>query len=128
MGPQNFLEWTAGAAVLFPNADEAAVLAGSDDPEAQRAALRGRYPTLVIKRGAAGAEAMTTTAFWSAPAPAAATLDTTGAGDAFAAAFVAARLRGEESEGCLSEAVAAGAAATAFVGGRAGAAAAKAAG
>jgi sugar/nucleoside kinase (ribokinase family) len=115
MGAENFLAWTAGAAVLFPNADEASALAGAQDP---RAALKGRYPLVVLKRGAEGAEAFTATAAWSAPAPAARAIDTTGAGDAFAAAFVAARLAGEEIESCLRKAVAAGTAATGFVGGR----------
>jgi len=117
MGAENFLNWTAGAATLFPNADEAAALTGSDNPTVQRERLRGKYPLVAIKRGAAGAEAFTESAFWSAPAPPTSVLDTTGAGDAFAAAFVAGRLNGENVEACLARAVAAGAAATAFVGG-----------
>ena len=35
VGAANFLDWTAGAAMLFPNSEEAAVLAGTDDAEAQ---------------------------------------------------------------------------------------------
>jgi sugar/nucleoside kinase (ribokinase family) len=118
MGADNFLAWTAGATVLFPNADEAAVLTGSDDPEAQRAGLRGKYALVVIKRGAEGAEALTESATWTAAAPAMRALDTTGAGDAFAAAFVAGRLRGDDIEACLARAVAAGSAAAGVVGGR----------
>jgi len=118
MGAENFLSWTAGAAVLFPNADEAAALTGSDDPEAQRERLRGKYPLVAVKRGAAGAEAFTESAFWSVAAPPTSVIDITGAGDAFAAAFVAGRLSGDNVEACLARAVAAGAAATAFVGGR----------
>ena len=118
MGAANFLEWTAGAAVIFPNADEAAALTESDDPARQREILRGRYPLVVIKRGAEGAEAFSATARWSVPAPAVRVLDATGAGDAFAAAFVAARIAGEAVEICLRKAVAAGTAATAYLGGR----------
>jgi len=118
MGVENFLAWTAGAAVLFPNADEAAALTGTDDPEGQRERLRGKYPLVVIKRGAMGAEAFTDSAVWTAAAPSTAALDSTGAGDAFAAAFVAGRLNRESVEACLARAVAAGAAATSFVGGR----------
>ena len=57
VGADNFLAWTRGAAILFPNEEEAAILAGSDDPETQCARLAARYPLVVVKRGAAGAEA-----------------------------------------------------------------------
>ena len=57
VGADNFLAWTRGATILFPNEEEAAVLAGSDDPETQCARLAALYPLVVIKRGAAGAEA-----------------------------------------------------------------------
>jgi sugar/nucleoside kinase (ribokinase family) len=120
MGAENFFNWTAGAALLLPNADEAAALTDADDPERQRALLAGRYPLVVIKRGAAGAEALSGRAFWSASAPTADVIDTTGAGDAFAAAFVAARLSGELVERCLQRAVVAGTSATKFLGGRPG--------
>jgi len=118
MGAENFLEWTAGAAVLFPNSEEAAALTGADDPDEQRARLAPRFPLVAVKRGAAGAEAFSGAARWSAAAPAARSLDTTGAGDAFAAAFVAATLAGESVEARLLRAVAAGTAATAYLGGR----------
>ena len=118
MGVLNFLEWTKGAGLLFPNAAEAAALTGTDDPAGQREKLRGRYPLVVVKRGAAGAEALSVKGVWEAPAPAVQVLDTTGAGDAFAAAFVAWRLSGADVPRCLAEAVAAGAAATAHIGGR----------
>lgn len=118
MGVENFLAWTAGAAVLFPNADEAAALTGAEEPKLQRERLSGRYPLVAIKRGAAGAEAFSATAMWSAPAPAGEVADTIGAGDAFAAAFVAGRLAGDAVEACLQRGVAAGTAATALWGGR----------
>ena len=117
MGAENFLQWTAGASVIFPNADEATVLAESEAPEAQRERLKRHYPLVVIKRGAAGAEAATAGGLWVAPSPTVEVVDTTGAGDAFAATFVAARLRGESLNKGLARAVAAGAAATEFVGG-----------
>src|ERR1700735_4588601 len=56
VGVANFLVWTRGAEILFPNEEEAAVLTGSTDPETQCARLAARYPLVVIKRGAAGAE------------------------------------------------------------------------
>ena len=117
MGAENFLAWTAGAAVLFPNADEAAVLTGSAEPARQRDRLLRVYPTVVIKRGAEGADAATASEVLACAAPTVEALDTTGAGDAFAAAFVAARLRGESLKDGLQRAVAAGAAATLELGG-----------
>jgi len=118
MGAQAFLAWTQGAAVLFPNADEAAALTGDDAPALQRQRLASHYPLVVIKRGAAGAEAVAGPTRWSAPAPAVDAIDTTGAGDAFAAAFVSARLARQDIEACLARAVDAGAAATTRLGGR----------
>jgi sugar/nucleoside kinase (ribokinase family) len=118
LGPANFVNWTAGAAMLFPNSEEAAVLAGTNDVEAQGERLAALYPLVVIKRGAAGCEAFRGAERWRLPAPAADVVDTTGAGDAFAAAFLAARLSGEATEESLRRAVAAGSAATEFVGGR----------
>ena len=118
MGAENFLNWTRGATLLLPNADEAAALTDLDDPAEQGAWLAAHYPLVVIKRGAAGAEAFAGAARWTALAAATPVVDTTGAGDAFAAAFVAGRLAGEAIETALLRAVAAGAAATRFLGGR----------
>ena len=117
-GPANFLDWTRGAEICFPNADEAAALTGATDDEAQMAALARHFPLVVVKRGAAGSEAAEGESRWRVPSPAVAAIDTTGAGDAFVAGFLAARLAGAPVEACLTRAVAAGAAATQFVGGR----------
>ena len=116
VGAAAFLDWIAGAAVLFPNAEEAETLAGSADPVVQRAVLTRRFPLVVVKRGAAGAEVWRGAEIFHAPAPAAKVVDTTGAGDAFAAAFLAARLGGETIQVCLEKAVAAGSAAVGFWG------------
>jgi sugar/nucleoside kinase (ribokinase family) len=118
VGAANFLAWTAGAAMLFPNSEEAAVLAETEDIEAQSERLAALYPLVVIKRGAAGCEARRGAERWRMPAPTADVVDTTGAGDAFVAAFLAASLSGEAIEESLRRAVAAGSAATAYVGGR----------
>jgi sugar/nucleoside kinase (ribokinase family) len=118
VGAANFLGWTAGAAMLFPNSEEAAVLAGTDDVEAQGERLCALYPLVVIKRGAEGCEARRGAERWRVAAPAADVVDTTGAGDAFVAAFLAARLQGEAIAPSLRRAAAAGSAATEFVGGR----------
>jgi sugar/nucleoside kinase (ribokinase family) len=117
-GAEAFLAWTRGATALFPNAEEAAVLAGTDEPETQGARLAAHYPLVVVKRGAAGCEAFANKKRWRAVAPLAEVKDSTGAGDAFVAAFLVARLAGRPIERCLSEAAAAGAAATEFIGGQ----------
>ncbi len=118
VGAANFFAWTAGAAILFPNGEEAAVLAGTEDPDRQGERLSAHYPLVVIKRGAAGCEAFEGEKRWRIAAPPAKAIDSTGAGDAFVAAFLAARLKGEDMEASLRRAVAAGSAATQFVGGR----------
>ena len=118
IGPQNFLAWTRGATTLFPNSEEAAVLAQTEDQEAQSAFLGAHYPLVVIKRGAKGCEAIEGARRWRVAAPPARAIDSTGAGDAFVAGFLVARLRGEPVEACLEKAVAAGAAATEIVGAR----------
>jgi len=118
VGAANFLAWTRGASMLFPNGEEAAVLAGTEDPDRQGERLAAHYRLVVIKRGAAGCEAWQGEKRWRVAAPPAKALDATGAGDAFVAAFLAAWLRGEKMEASLRRAVAAGAAATQVVGGR----------
>jgi sugar/nucleoside kinase (ribokinase family) len=118
MGADNFLSLTRGAAILFPNEEEAAILAASDDPETQCARLAARYPLVVVKRGAAGAEAAAGEKRWRVNAPKIDAVDTTGAGDAFVAAFLSARLSGVDIQPALARAAAAGAAASARVGGQ----------
>jgi sugar/nucleoside kinase (ribokinase family) len=120
LGADAFLAWTRGASILFPNEEEAAILAGSDDPETQCARLAARYPLVVIKRGAAGAEAAQGARRWRVKAPGIEALDTTGAGDAFVAAFLSQRLSGADIQLALERAAAAGAEATTMIGGRPG--------
>jgi sugar/nucleoside kinase (ribokinase family) len=117
-GADKFLAWTRGATILFPNEEEAAVLAGSADPETQCARLAALYPLVVVKRGAAGAEAVEGARRWRVAAPKVEAVDTTGAGDAFVAAFLAARLNGADIQAALERAAAAGAAASTITGGQ----------
>ena len=119
VGAAAFLAWTRGAAICFANADEAALLAGADEPARQRAALLASYDRVVIKRGAAGAElAARNGRVWTQPAPDVAAVDATGAGDALLGAFLAAWLAGAPPEACLAAGVAAGAAAVTVPGGQ----------
>ncbi|THD42376.1 MAG: ribokinase [Bradyrhizobium sp.] len=117
-GAENFLAWTRGATMLFPNGEEAAVLTGSDDPQIQGRRLAAHYPQVVVKRGAAGCDAFANGDHLHVAAPQVEARDSTGAGDAFVAAFLTAKLAGATLEACLKRAVAAGAAATGFLGGQ----------
>jgi sugar/nucleoside kinase (ribokinase family) len=118
VGAETFLAWTRGATILFPNEEEAAVLADSTDPETQCARLAAHYPLVVIKRGAAGAEAAEGAQRWRVKLSKTEPIDTTGAGDAFVAGFLAARLTGAKTEIALARATGAGAVASTIVGGR----------
>jgi sugar/nucleoside kinase (ribokinase family) len=89
MGPAAFLRWTEGAALCFPNRDEAAVLTGETDPPAMAARLTRHYGAAVVKLGPAGCVlAVPGQAPVAIPAHPAEVTDTTGAGDAFCGAFV----------------------------------------
>jgi sugar/nucleoside kinase (ribokinase family) len=118
-GPAAFLDWTEGADTLVANADEAAVLAGTDEPRQQLATLRAHYRCVVLKRGAEGCHAVErgSPSCW-VPAPAIAAVDTTGAGDAFLAGYLLAHLTGLALPDCLAAGVEAGARAVTTLGGR----------
>ena len=120
--------------VFFPNAAEAARIAGTPaaDPEAALDALAARVPTVVVKLGADGAIAADASgraraavpaidsvdhAGQGAAAPAAAPVDTTGAGDSFAAGFLAAGRAGLSLDERLRVAVACGSLSTTALGG-----------
>jgi sugar/nucleoside kinase (ribokinase family) len=117
--PGAFLEWTAGAAVCFPNRAEAAALTGLADPPAMAAELARHYDAVAIKLGADGAMLATAdTPPARIPALAATVRDTTGAGDAFCAGFLAAWLTGAAPLAATSEGLAAAALAVSALGGR----------
>jgi ribokinase len=96
-----FLDWVDGAQLLLPNADEARVLTGEADPErAARALAAGREVVVTLGRGGA---------LWTdgerlarVRAEEVEAVDTTGAGDAFAAGLLAARAGGAEPEEALA--------------------------
>ena len=91
-GVDRWLTDTAAATLLLPNADEARLLTGCADPAAAARALAARHPVAVVSLGADGA-------LWAAgdelvhrPAHPTTVVDTTGAGDAFAAGLLTAWL------------------------------------
>jgi sugar/nucleoside kinase (ribokinase family) len=84
-----FLRWTAGARLCFPNRDEARVLTGESDPVAMARSLSASYDAVVLKLGAEGClVAVRGEEPARVPAAPAQVRDTTGAGDAFCAAFL----------------------------------------
>jgi len=87
--------------VFAPNQSEACQLTGEDDPQKAAARLAQFCPFVVVKAGAQGAYAKSGDQAWFAPSLPVEVVDTTGAGDAFNAGFLAALLRGEPIQTCL---------------------------
>jgi sugar/nucleoside kinase (ribokinase family) len=103
LGAARFLSMTRGVDLLLANRDEAAVLAGTSDPHLAAQQLGDTYREVVVKLGPDGA--MWQQGFIGASAPAergVEVVDTTGAGDAFAAGFLASWLLHPEPETALA--------------------------
>lgn len=84
-------------------------------------ALGAHYGQVVLKRGRHGASLGGRNGIeLTLPAPAVDMVDSTGAGDAFAAGFVAALLAGEDKAAAMGKAIAAGARAVQSIGGQPG--------
>ena len=97
-----FLDELEGVRLLLPNAEEAVVLSGEEDAEQAALELAARVPEVVVTLGAGGA-------LWTdgkdvvrrGAEREAMAIDSTGAGDAFAAGFLIARLSGADPEEAL---------------------------
>ncbi|MDG5751996.1 adenosine kinase [Qipengyuania sp. XHP0211] len=88
--------------ILFVNEHELASLTGESDFDAGLAALEGKVPVIVATRSAKGAVAIADgTRAEVAAEPVEKVVDTTGAGDLFAAGFLTGHARGEDLETCL---------------------------
>lgn len=119
VGAEQFITWTGGADWLFANEDEAAALCGAAGFEACVVALGAHYRRVVIKRGRHGAALGGRHGVeLTRPAPVVDVVDSTGAGDAFAAGFVAALLAGDDMADAMGKAIAAGAKAVQSIGGQ----------
>jgi sugar/nucleoside kinase (ribokinase family) len=122
VGPDRFLAWTRGADLCFPNLEEGSLLAAAEDPDQIAENLLEHYPAVVLKLGAGGAcytDAEGRRSRVPATPPARAN-DTTGAGDALCAGFLAAWLAGEAPEEALGRGVGFAGRAVERVGGRPG--------
>ncbi|MEU2714151.1 PfkB family carbohydrate kinase [Streptomyces sp. NPDC007205] len=119
LGVDRFLAFAEGLDVLLPSRDEACLLTGLPDPADAAAKLSRLVPLVVAKAGAAGAlVARSGSAPARVPATQAVARDTTGAGDAFTGAFLAALLSGAAPEEAAARGCRAGAQAVERVGGR----------
>jgi ribokinase len=98
-----FLDFAEGAGLLLPNAQEAEALTGHGDPERAARALAERFGEVVVTLGAEGASWTDGNEVLRAAAePVEAVKDSTGAGDAFAAGLLAARLAGADVRDALA--------------------------
>jgi ribokinase len=121
LGAGAFLEMVPAGTLLFANEREAAVLVGPSGGAgelARRLATDGRQAVVTGGSGTAAWSNGEVTAELAAEALDRPELDTTGAGDAFAAGFLAARAREATPEVCLRDGHALAAAACRTTGGR----------
>ncbi|MGW0622115.1 carbohydrate kinase family protein [Streptomyces sp. NPDC002765] len=119
LGVDRFLGLVDGLDLLLPSRDEACLLTGLADASDAAAKLSRHVPLVVAKQGRDGALVARSGAVSAhVPAVPATPTDTTGAGDAFTGAFLAALVAGAEPEDAAREGCRAGAQAVERVGGR----------
>ncbi|MCW2530239.1 MAG: PfkB domain protein [Pseudonocardiales bacterium] len=119
VGAETFLDWLGDDILLLANADEAMTLTGHDDPRHAADRLAQRVKAVAVKLGAQGA-------IWAggspmievAPSAIIEVVDTTGAGDAFAAGLLLALARGDQPGEALAAGNALAARACVVAGGR----------
>lgn len=107
LGAARFLRLSAAAQVCLPNLDEARELTGVDAPEPAARDLAARYGAAVVTCASSGAVWSDGTATLWMPAGDGPVVDTTGAGDAFVAGWIADTAGGAGPEDALMRATAA---------------------
>ncbi|MDM4762365.1 PfkB family carbohydrate kinase [Galbitalea sp. SE-J8] len=107
-----------GATILFANLDEGRALTGETEPDAVLAALAQRVETVVLTLGRDGALVAGQRGSARIAAESADAIDPTGAGDAFAAGFLASWLAGADAAAAGTAAVRLAAQSVATPGGR----------
>ncbi|MEV4440353.1 PfkB family carbohydrate kinase [Streptomyces sp. NPDC049577] len=118
-GVDRFLAAVAGADVLLPSHDEAALLTGLPEPADAAAKLSRLFPLVVATQGRGGALVASSGKLVArVPAEPVTAVDTTGAGDAFTGAFLVGRLAGADAVEAARRGCRAGAEAVTLVGGR----------
>lgn len=111
VGATAFLEWIEGVSLVFANDDEIEALGGVQ-------AVLDKVGSVAVKHGSAGASWTDGVESAVADGLPVDVVDSTGAGDAFAAGWIAAARAGDEVEASLAAAVAAGATAVSRPGAR----------
>ncbi len=105
LGAARFLDLTSMAQLCLPNADEARVLTGEEDPVAAARSLAAWYGSAVVTCGVDGAVWSDGHAVRRQPADPVTVVDATGAGDAFVAGYLDAAVRGRPPAEALADAV-----------------------
>lgn len=100
-GADHFLGWIDGVDVVLPNLDEARLLVGSTGPQIDLDALATRFPHVVVTLGSMGAAYVGGSERTQVTAPRVDVVDTTGAGDAFAAGFLSRWIDGVAPDAAL---------------------------
>jgi sugar/nucleoside kinase (ribokinase family) len=114
----DLIERAAGADIFLPNAAEARAIAACEDLDQAGSHLARHFPVVVVKDGGNGARLFQRDTAFALSAPEGGpVLDTTGAGDAFNAGFLAAWLAGRAPERALAEGIACGTLSVRSVGG-----------
>ena len=115
---EEILDWVGMVDGILLNNEEARYLGESDDLEEAEENLRKRTPLVVIKLGSRGATGVYKDQFAKVPAVTTNVVDTTGAGDSFAAGFIPKWLETSDLEQALSAGTALAAKCVATVGAR----------
>jgi sugar/nucleoside kinase (ribokinase family) len=105
LGAEAFFALAQGVDILFPNLDEGRALTGKREPEHIMRCLLERFPVVALKMGAQGAMAGTRDTIVHQSALAVPVVDTTGAGDAFAAAFAVTWLKQHDLASALHDGI-----------------------
>ncbi len=100
-GPERFRAVVAGVEVLLTGREEAALLAGEEDPERAAEVLAADHDLVVVTLGAGGALARSGDQVVRVAAVPADAVDVTGAGDAFVAGLLAWQVGGAGLEDAL---------------------------
>ena len=119
VGPKALMDAIGPVQLLLPNLDEGRLLTGEHDVDVVATTLLAHAEVVALKLGAEGAlVARRDGPSIRVRAVAAEVVDTTGAGDAFCGAYLAAMISGEDAEGAARAAVGAGARAVGAPGAR----------